>query len=270
MKKLIITLLILLPSFGFAGIGNYHIGGRSAAMAHASVTHQDVWSLHNNQAGLGYLKKISVGAYYESRYNLSEMALKGAVFALPTKGGTFGVSVTQFGFSAYNETKYGLAYGRKFGDNFSVGVQLDYMAIRVQQSEYGKKDLLAGEIGIMANVTDKLTAAAHVFNPTTTQLDDYDNERLPTIMRVGLQYDFSDKLLTIAEVEKDVDRKAMVKVAAEYKIIDLIHIRAGISTNPFKNSFGFGLNLKGLSLDVATTYHEVLGYSPQVALSYKF
>ncbi len=271
MKKILLALLLLAQLPVFAGIGNPHLGGRSAALGHASVTLRDVWSLHNNQAGLAFLKqKLAVGAYYENRFNLSEMALRGAVLAVPTKGGTFGVSVQQFGFSAYNESKYALGYARKFGDNFAVGVQLNYMTVRFQRSEYGSRELISAEIGIQANITDKLKVGAQVFNPTTTELDDYDNERLPTIMRAGLQYDFSEKVLAFAEIEKDVDQPAHVKLAVEYQVIELIHLRAGLSTNPFRNSFGFGLNLKGLSIDIATTYHEVLGYTPQVGLSYKF
>ena len=270
MKRIVFLLLLSCNLAVYAGIGNPHLGARSAALGHASVTLRDVWSLHNNQAGLGFLKKVAAGAYYENRFNLSEMSLRGAVFAVPTKAGTFGLNVQQFGFSAYNETKYGLAYARKFGDNFSAGIQLNYMTVRVQAEEYGNRNLISAELGFQANITEKLKVGAHVFNPTTTELDDYDNERLPTIMRVGLQYDFSEKVMAFAEVEKDVDRPAHVKLAVEYQVIDLIHLRAGISTNPFRNSFGFGLNLKGLSLDIASTYHEILGYTPQVGLSYQF
>lgn len=252
----------------FAYGDNHHIGARSAGLGNASVTLTDLWAAHHNQAGLAYVENISAGIFYESRFSLSELGLKGGVFALPVKGGVIGVSAFSFGYSNYSESKYGLAYARKFGDNFSVGIQLDYLHTRIAEN-YGSKGSVAGEIGLRAQLLDNLTLGAHVFNLSRTKLADFDNERIPTIMRVGLDYKFSDKVFLAFETEKDIDQKVIVKTGLEYHILEMLYLRAGVASNPFVYSFGFGLDYKGLRLDIASSVHPVLGYSPQVALSYR-
>jgi hypothetical protein len=42
--------------------------GKSAAMSNTSVTMTDLWSVYHNQAGLGYLTDISVGAFHQSGF----------------------------------------------------------------------------------------------------------------------------------------------------------------------------------------------------------
>ena len=127
-KLILFGLLTCLCYKGFASGDNYHIGGRSAAMGSSSVMLQDRWAIHHNQAGLAWLDQKTVGAYYESRYTTSALGLQGGAFVLPMDVGTFGLSVSAFGYSLYNETKVGLAYARKLSPMFSVGIQLDYFS----------------------------------------------------------------------------------------------------------------------------------------------
>lgn len=56
----------------------------------------------------------------------------------------------------------------------------------------------------------------------------------------------------------------------DYRIIDLLSLRGGLSAKPFKQYAGFGLNYKKLLLDMATTYDANLGYAPQIAVGYAF
>lgn len=248
---------------------NYHVGARSSAMGNSSVMLQDRWSIHHNQAGLAWLDEKSVGAYYESRYTMSKLGLQGGAFVLPTSAGTFALSVSSFGYTLYNETKVGLAYAKKLSPMFSVGVQLDYFSIGIGDN-YGRANVFSGEIGVMAILTDDLTVGAHLFNPARAKVAQYNNERLPTILRFGASYTFSDKVLMTAEMEKDIDQKPVFKSGLEYNISDPIFIRAGIASNPFVSSFGVGVRLKGFEFDIATSFHSVLGYTPQLSLGYTF
>ncbi|TVQ94631.1 MAG: DNA-binding protein, partial [Bacteroidetes bacterium] len=60
------------------------------------------------------------------------------------------------------------------------------------------------------------------------------------------------------------------RTGIEYRISDPLYIRGGIGTNPTTNAFGFGLELGNLNLDIATSFHHVLGYSPQLSFIYHF
>ncbi len=87
---------------------------------------------------------------------------------------------------------------------------------------------------------------------------------------MGADYNFSDKVTCAIESQKDISKKAVFKAGIEYKAVKEFYLRAGISTNPDLGSFGFGINLKSLKIDVSANYHQVLGVSPQFGLMYVF
>lgn len=257
----------LLPSSTFAYTDNYPIGARSFAMGNASVTLSDMWSVHHNQAGLAFQKNIGGGIYYESKFFVPELGLKGGVAVVPTGSGVFGLDISSFGYSKYNENKLGIAYGRTFGEFFSAGIQLDYLRTQIAEN-YGSKGVIAGEAGVQAKLTKNLILGAHIFNLNRAKSAPYNNETIPTIMRAGASYSFSDKVILCIETEKDIDFKPNIKFGMEYHVIEVLFIRAGTSTYPFINSFGAGVLLKNFQLDAAASVHPVLGYSSQVSLSY--
>lgn len=269
------TLLILVYSFANfslkAGNDNMPIGARAAGLSNSTLALSDVWSVHHNQAGLGFLKNASAGAYYESRFLLPELALKGAVVALPLSKlpGTFGISFRSFGYSLYSESKIGLAYGRAFGDNLSIGMQFNYQQVRIGDV-YGNRNVFTVEAGMQYRLNPKLTIAAHIYNPNRAKLTTLDQDRLPSVIRFGFNYKFSDKLFLAFETEKDTYNPAVFRGGIEYLMGDVLFLRAGFGTNPFANSFGFGLKLKRLQVDFAGNFHPVLGFTPQSSLTYQF
>ena len=266
-KSLLIVFFFLIVLNVFAIHDNKPVGARSAAMGNASVALSDFWSAHNNQAGLAYYKNIAAGFYYEDNFLIKELGLKYAAVVLPTKSGVFGLTTSYFGYTQYNESKLGLAYSKSFGERFSAGIQLDYLSTRIAEN-YGNKGAVTFELGIRAQLSKNLYLGAHVFNPVNIKIAEYNDERLPTIMRLGLSYNFSEKIIACVETEKDINYDPVLKAGMEYHIIKEIYIRAGISTNPTLNTFGFGVEFKKLKFDFASSIHQTLGYSPQLSLIY--
>jgi hypothetical protein len=270
MKKTYISLLTVLFSYSLiAGNEDYPIGARSAGMGNATVSATDMWSSHHNQAGLGFVRDISAGVSYENRFLIKEISVRGGTVALPIKAGTFGLCITNFGYSQYSENKYSLSFAKAFGDKLSAGIAMDYLSTKIAEG-YGTRGTLAAEAGIIAKPIKALTIGAHVYNPTRAKISEYDNERLPTIIRLGADYLFSDKVRIAVEAQKDMKYKAEFKAGLEYLPVKELYLRIGVSTNPTLSSFGFGINLKNFKIDVAANYHQTLGISPQLSLSYTF
>lgn len=263
--------IALLFAFGhiFALNGNVPEGGRSSSMGGASVALSDFWSLQNNQAGMAFYNQMAAGIYFENRFLVKEMSLKSGGFILPTKSGVFGLKLSYFGYSQYNESKFGLAYARKLSKKIAVGVQLDYLLTAIG-NDYGKKGLVTFEIGILTQINEHLSIGAHVFNPINAKIAEYNNERIPAVFRMGAAYAFDEKLTITAEVEKDTEFDPMAKFGIEYRIIKEIYVRGGIASNPGLYSFGFGVNIGGLKLDFSSSINTVLGYSPQISMIYQF
>ena len=270
MKRHIFFLIVVFIANRLFAADNYLSGSRAAGMGNAAVTLDDVWAVSHNQAGLAMLLQPSAGIYFENRFMVKELSVKSFALALPVKNsGVFAVSGTQFGYSKYNEKKAGLAYARKLGRKISIGIQLDYLSTFIAD-DYGSRGTMAVEGGILAEPLSNLRLGVHIFNPTRAKLAEYGDERVPVLFRVGAGYSFSNKVIFCAEVEKDIDYNASFRGGIEYHPVEQLYLRGGISTNPVQSSFGFGLKLKNFRMDVSASYHQVLGFSPQLGLSYDF
>ena len=254
----------------FAQMDNQPFGARSAAMGNASVTFIDPWAAHNNQAGLGFLENISTGIYYENKFLTKDLGLKCFTFSLPVKkAGAFGINVSNIGNRLYNESTFGLAYGMAFGKNIAAGIQLDYLRTHIGEN-YGQKGWFTFEAGILAKVYKNLLLGVHIFNPINVKMNKETNERIPLIYKIGLSYSFPQKACIAAELEKDLENKAIIKFGVEYHVIKPMYLRIGIATNPAVYSFGAGFEFYHFKLDIAASRHPVLGFSPQVSLNYEF
>ncbi len=269
MKNNYLILLLLLSAFGLkAQIANDVVGANATAMGGYNVTLSDVWSANNNQAGLGFVTDISGGIFYENRFLLKETSYRAGAFVLPVKTGAFGLSVASFGYELYSETKAGLSYGQRLGDKVSVGVQLNYLNTNLSQ-DYGSRNTITGAVGLIARMNEEISIGVHVYNPTRSQLAEYDNEKVPTVMKLGLDYRFSEKVMMGVETEKDMNAAAVVKAGLEYHITEILYLRGGISTNPTLSSFGFGLQMKNFKMDISSSFHQTLGVTPGISLVYQ-
>jgi len=238
-------------------------------MAGSSVILSDVWSVHHNQAGLAFLNRPVVGLYFENRFLIEELSLTSLAAAYPVWNGVAGFNLTYWGFENFNTTKIGVSFSKKLSDKLSIGAQLDYFNTYLSE-EYGNKGSLIAELGILAEPVSNLFIGAHIYNPTRTKIAEYDDERLPTILRTGLGYKFNDQLIVSIETEKDLVNPIIFKTGAEYKFADKFYLRAGISTDPVYSTFGFKYLLKNLSIDLAFSMHQVLGLAPHFSVDYSF
>jgi hypothetical protein len=269
MRVKLVVILSLISSVLLAGNENYMVGAGPAGMANAYVMYSGIWSTYHNQAGLARLENMTTGFYFENRYGISELGVQSFAISAPFKSGNFGFSVTHFGYSEYNENKFGLAYAHRFGDKFSAGIQFDYFYLHLP-ADYGNRGTFVVEAGFLAEPVDKLSLGVHVFNPTRTKIADFQDERIPTIMRAGLGYAFTENLNFCIETEKDLDQKARFKTGIEYVVINDLVLRAGIATNPNQNYFGIGYKLKNFTANMTFSTNPVLPMSTHMSIIYTF
>jgi len=240
-------------------------GARSAALGGSSITQQDVFSAQNNQAGLAFIRYVSVGAYFENRFLVKQLNHSSFLAAIPLKKGTFGITYNGFGYTQFKQDKFGIAYGILLSENFSVGVQLNYHSIRIGDI-YGRTDALTAALGFQGKLSKQVTVAAHVLNPNRSKLADYNNERMPSAIKIGIQYAYSEKLNIQLEADKNSNAKLNFKGGVEYMPAMDFYLRFGVTSNPNLFSFGTGFKINSIKIDISSSYHPVLGFSPQVAL----
>jgi len=264
-SKLII-LLFLIPLSGIAQNGKTLLGGaKGKAISGADLNFQDIYAITSNSAGIAFLETTSFGLYTEQRFASADIRQVGLLTALPTNFGSFGLQLQSFGFDTYNEQKVEFSYARKLFENISLGIQFGYLNTRV--AEYGNKGVLTTGIGLQAKIIDNLWLGANLSNPFPVKITA--TEYLPTQLNIGLTYHFSEKLQIATAVYKDFEYSASVRAGINYRIIQPLSLRLGISTEPIENSFGLGVHLKQFDLDFAMSYHQFLGFTPAFSMVYR-
>jgi len=246
-----------------------YLGARSAGVSNASVTYADNWSQFSNQAGIANVNELTMSAGFKNAYFIKELSTNIIAFALPTKSGVFGVNYTYFGYSKFNQNKFGLAYGKKLGKRISAGIQINYLYTHIE-GEYGSQGTASGEIGIITEPIDDFFLAAHVSNFWRAEYSSPDDIYLPMRFKFGASYLLYKTALLSAEVEKELDLPVIFKSGLEFSLQNKFYLRFGIATNPMLFSFGFGYRMKPFNVDIAFSKHPVLGYSPAIGLEYEF
>ncbi|MEL7123493.1 MAG: hypothetical protein AAFO07_28870 [Bacteroidota bacterium] len=266
--RCLIFLILMLPFFSIGQNGApVTLGARSIALGNASIGLKGADALLNNPAGLATITSFHAIVAAEQRFANQDLQSIAAGAAISTSSGVIGLSLNYFGFDLYNEQRIGLSYSRSLLQNFSIGAQL--VLHNTQIEEYGSKLVPTFEIGLMMEIIPELTVGAYVFNPMRIELNE--DELLPTAIRLGFAYAPSDKSLFVAEVSKDIEYPVEVKAGIEYKVVDQLMLRTGISTAPEKWSFGLGYLIEnaGLRIDVSASHHQFLGFTPGFSVVYQ-
>ncbi len=272
---LLATSLALLPALLRAqGNGPAGHGGRAQALGNASVTLDgEVWAVANNPAGLGSLTHPTAGVFLENRYRIPSLNVAAAALALPlgaveppatglparASRGVLGLEAQRWGGKLYNETRLGAAYGYRL-EAVSIGGRLDVLQVSFQ--DLGSRRVLATSLGGQADILpQRLTLGIHLYNLTQARLASYQDERVPTVLRVGLAYRPGKQVLLLAEAEKGVDRAAGVKAGLEYLPTPAVAVRLGYASLSQQATGGVGWQAGNFQFDYAAGWHSALGIS---------
>lgn len=268
-RSLPVILFLLVSRISFAAGDFITVGAQEGGIGVNSVAISNAFSANNNQAAMAFLEGPAFGLFYLNNYTVLGINTFAATGAYPVKNGAVGMTMNYSGYSAYNEMKVGISYAQQLAKYLAISAQLDLLSFRIQG--LGSKIMPTFEIGIYAKPTEELTLGAHIYNPLKLTIDEESNEYLPSILRLGASYNIRKKALISIEFAKNIRENYSFRGGVEYFVIDKLCFRVGFGTDPILGSFGLGIIPKeGLRIDIASTYHQRLGFSPQIGISYGF
>lgn len=225
----------------------------------------DALSFTGNQAALAQVKQAGVGVFGERRFMLKETGMYTLGAAFSSRLGNVGLKLNYAGFKNFNETRIGLAYARRLGKFVDVGVQFNYYGYKIPA--YGNASAIYFEGGAILHLSDKLNAGVHVYNPAGGKLG---IEKLASVYKMGIGYDVSDKFFIGAEVIKEEDKPVDVIAGFQYHFAKQFFIKAGFASGSTMVYAGAGVGWKDIRLDISSSYHPQLGFSPGILLLIHF
>ncbi|MCX2430627.1 hypothetical protein [Pedobacter sp. GR22-10] len=244
-------------------------GPRLTALADNGTAVNDIWTLQANPAGITFLNHPAVSLNYIKHLLSDEISTQAFVAVIPFKNNYAGISFQRYGFASYHESKIGFAYAKKFGQKLSLALNGNYHQLKIE--DYGASTAYTIDAGVLYQFNQHFSIGAFSSNASRQQYSaSLRSAKIPASFNIGASYLASKKVLIATTVSKITDQPIDVRIGIEYQLFDLLSLRGGLSTKPFKQYAGFGINCKKFVLDMATTYEASLGYAPQIAISYVF
>lgn len=273
-KPLLVRTLLLLCSLALAVQASAQavtqpVSARYLGVFAYSDQQGDAFAARVNPASLAGLQQSQAGAYAERRFMLQDLNLFQGAVALRTNSGTFGLHAGYFGFSQSNQSALSLSYGRRVGKIIDVGASFHYQQLS-QASIYGSANAITGSAGILLHLGSRVHAGASVYNPIRASWGGTQEERLPMRYGFGLGMDVSDQLFLGTEIIKEENLPIDVQAAIHYRFLPQFFVRAGVATQTSNLFAALGFNLPAFRIDIATSYHQQLGWSPGVLLLARF
>ncbi|MCB0516360.1 MAG: hypothetical protein R2798_03375 [Chitinophagales bacterium] len=238
----------------------------TTALGYCTSIQTGAFSLMNNPAGMQHDSTLTVAIFGENKFLLEGVNTFAVAATLPVHFGAFGLGVTQFGNTDYNQQRFSFGYAKKLLPNFSVGLSFDYVQFQITEAE-GVNAFTAG-VGLQYQPTDEIYVGMRLFNPFKIAFSDFTGDQAPAVIALGAAYSPSEKAKLLIEVEKTTDFDLTFKAGIAYRIIPALSLRVGYTDNPSHFTAGVGFYVGRFDFAIANDFHPVLGSSPQISIQY--
>jgi len=239
-------------------------GARALSLAKATVADQGFWSIMGNPAGLNGLQGIQGGLSIADHFLVSELREGTFALVVPVARSHSGFSLSRYGFGLYSENRAGIAYSGRILEKLFIGAELHYTWIVIGESRE-QEHLVNCNLGMIFEASESLFLGLHTGNPVSFFQED--PSELPFI-RLGTKFLPSREWLILFEVNKTLYRPVSWKAGIEISLLQKVFLRTGISAPPLSLSFGAGFITGRFSIDLASAYHHILGFTPQLSIIY--
>ena len=264
MKRLL-PLLVVITSYALrAQVTRSPLSSLYTGIGAWSKNFTDAFSGTVNQAALAETRVAAAGVYREQRFMLAALSNYAGAIAIPVASGGVGIAMHYFGAADFSTSQLGLGYGRKLGENADIGAQINYNSIRVPG--YGSTGTVNFELGTLWHIQQKLHIGFHVYNPVGGRYGLDGSEKLASVYTMGAGYEASDKFFLSGEIAKEEDQPVNVLAGMQYVFAKQFFARAGMSGTGSNYFFGVGVKWKTCRVDIATTWHQQLGFTPALLL----
>lgn len=239
------------------------IGAQAAAMGGCGLFVNNAFSAANNQALMPWVKKAGIGISGQNYFNVKDINQLNIAAVIPIKNVGYGMNIYSFGNGSFKQQSLGASAAYLINKKVSFGLGADFHAISI--TNYGNNNTITIQGGLAAKINEQLEVAFHAYNPLKAKFNEYQDERLTSTYKFGLNYKLNTQLYVVAEVEKNNLYKANFKTGLNYAVKEKVNLRLGINTSLPQLSFGIGYKHKNLTFEMASAIHQYLGVSHHIS-----
>ena len=209
---------------------------------------------------------------YYNRYSISELATISGGLSFPNNVLPTGLHIASFGYDAYRESMFRFAAGKQLNAYLALGIGVQYGLLQSELFETSPSRI-STDLGIVVRPVDNwlITASAINFPSVSINSEEMDDERIASwLVEIGTNWFVLDNLLLTGGAMRNKETPLGVAIGMEYQPFSDFHLRAGVKSTPFRPSIGISYSFSKLTADVVMIYHQILGVSAGLGLSYSF
>lgn len=236
------------------------------AVGSYSANVQDPFAATVNQAQLATIRKPAIGIYNERKFMIKDLSLLQCAFVLPHRSGGYGFHVMHTGSRFYNETGVALGFGKKLNDVLLLGIQFNYLHAKAATGV--AMSTIGFEAGTLVRLAENIQAGFHIRNMFVIPAGD--KKKLAVLYSFGFGYDVTENLLLTTTIEKQANLSSNLLVAMRYAFLPGVYVVAATFTAVNQVFAGFGFVWDRKELELAAGYHNQLGFTPALTLSFSF
>lgn len=269
MRKVTLAIFILLA---FIGQSRSQISGVpprgpvSLALGGVSSSTANEWSIFNNPAGLIANEGLNALVSYQTIFNFAPFNTVAAAVNSETPWGNASFGVYRFGDELFSNQMASLGFARKIGI-MSLGVKANVLQYNIDG--FGKRSVFVAEMGALAQFSPQLYFGVHVYNFTQAVIAVESQEKVPTIIRLSLNYRPEETLNLFIEGEKDVETDPDLRLGLACSLMEDLWLRTGFSTLTNRHSFGAGFSFQRFSIDYAIRANRTTGATHNFGLTFQ-
>ena len=203
---------------------------------------------------------------------MKELGYRDIAYAhiLNGESGTISAHISQFGASSLLYNTFSVGYSRVFADRVAAGLTIKYFLLTSDQPEYSGIGTIGFDAGLQVKIIDNLYFGTVVSNLNHSKLGTYGYDRLPIVGSLGFMYQVARQSSLMVDIVKESDKKTSVRFGTNFSFNDKLYVRGGFQTTPSRVSFGVGYRITNFIIDVSSSWHQTLGFSPAISMSYSF
>ncbi|MCX6188399.1 MAG: hypothetical protein NTW54_02115 [Bacteroidetes bacterium] len=212
-------------------------------------------------------KSTSFGIMASNRFFLKNLKLGGfGIVHKFSKSDALGLVIQFDGTVNFRQNTIALAYSKKINEKFAVGISILYL--NTFEQTIGSINNFLTKAGLIFRPSKQFLVGATVYNPFASKLTQYTHERIPTIISTGVCYSLSKQVNVYTEYKLGWNSLRVFKMGIAYAPQSNLVIYAGFQTSNAPLSFGISIKTKIININIASQYHQILGFSPALGFDY--
>lgn len=286
MRKILLLCVVLVLTMNLLAVfDDYEPSPRARAMGGAFYsTSNDQMAVFYNPAGLS-LAGNGIASSYTKLYgnDFQELTTLAFSYDLPKKLGIIGLGIESMDVdyldvNLMSEKVYNLTHSFTLLKDIHSEIYVGYSfnLYTLDMDTFGNETNMGINLGVLAILHQRTRLAFTISNLNDPDFGEENDAELAQKMAIGIAYEPYPNVTTAVELKKTYGlggvegEKTEIHAGTEFKVHDLLTLRAGVRNQPASYSMGAGIHAYGLQIDYGYSTHSVLNGTHHIGLSYKF